>query len=80
MSKQPEAVAPHPFKLLSRKELLAILPGGVSWPTAWDWIKQGILPEPIEIGGRVGFKDIEVFAAIDKLPRRKPKGSKVAER
>jgi predicted DNA-binding transcriptional regulator AlpA len=70
-SSSPE---PRPFtKLLSRKELLAVLPGGVTYPTAWEWIRKGILPAAVEIGGRIGWKDNEVYDAIDRLPRRHPK-------
>jgi predicted DNA-binding transcriptional regulator AlpA len=67
---------PRPFtKLYSRKELLAVMPSGMTYPTVWSLIQKGILPEAVEIGGRIGWKDNELLDAIDQLPRRTPKGS-----
>jgi predicted DNA-binding transcriptional regulator AlpA len=82
----PETTPPKPVRpftrLLSRKEMLALLPSGVTYPTVWAWTKKGIWPAPVELGsgGRVGWRDNEVYDALDRLPRRYPKGSKKAGR
>jgi hypothetical protein len=73
----PPSSPGRPFtRILSRKELLAILPGGITYPTVFEWV-----PAPVELGsgGRIGWKDNEVYDALDKLPRRYPKGSKKPE-
>jgi predicted DNA-binding transcriptional regulator AlpA len=70
-----------PFKLLSKKEVLAIL--GVTSVTLWDWIKQGYFPAAVVVGpdgghrSKQGWIDTEVYKAIANSPRRLPKGSKV---
>jgi len=78
-----EPVAPTgPIKLLSKKEVLAII--GVTNVTLWDWIRKGRFPAAVVIGpdgghrSKQGWIDTEVYSAIANAPRRLPKGSKVA--
>jgi predicted DNA-binding transcriptional regulator AlpA len=57
--------------------VLALLPG-VTYATLWSWVQKGIFPAPVELGegGRIGWRDNEVYDALDQLRRRYPKGSK----
>jgi predicted DNA-binding transcriptional regulator AlpA len=70
-----------PIKLLSKKEVLALL--GVSNVTLWDWIRKGHFPASVVIGpdgghrSKQGWIDTEVYKAIANAPRRMPKGTKV---
>jgi predicted DNA-binding transcriptional regulator AlpA len=71
-----------PVKLLSKKEVLAIV--GVCNVTLRSWIMAGRFPAPRVLGppdgghrSRMGWIDTEVYAAIANAPRRMPKGSEV---
>ncbi len=86
--KPPKSVPPSapveatgPIKLLSKKEVLAVL--GVTNVTLWDWIRKGRFPAAVVVGppdkhrSKIGWIDTEVYRAIANAPRRMPKGTKV---
>jgi predicted DNA-binding transcriptional regulator AlpA len=54
---------PEVDRLISRRELRQLIP--VSDMTTWRWVRAGILPPPIRIGGRNFWIARQVAAAIE---------------
>lgn len=40
---------------------------GVARGTVWRWVKQGVIPGPVRIGGATRFIAAEIDAAVAKL-------------
>ena len=49
----------HSQALLPLKEVVGLFK--ITKPTAYKWMKCGVLPKPKKIGGRVYFKKIEIL-------------------
>ncbi len=65
------SVAPNPDKMLSWKDVKDL--AGVSLSQAKRMVAEGKLPKPVKLGVRkVGFKQGDVLAALEKLTRGKP--------
>jgi predicted DNA-binding transcriptional regulator AlpA len=69
-----------PVKLLTREQVLAML-GGLTYPSLFGWIRDGLFPPGIELGavsgkGRVVWLEHEVLKWIADRPRRLLKGRK----
>ena len=59
-------------KLIYRSEILEIT--GVSYPTLWEWMRNGKFPRSIEVGGGVAWRQSEIEEWLANLPRRRLKG------
>jgi predicted DNA-binding transcriptional regulator AlpA len=71
------AVPDLPFRLLSKKEVRAIL--GISEPTLWDWVRKGHLAPARVIGpnnshrAKQGWLSTDIYNHIAKAPTRRLK-------
>ena len=67
----PECAAPGPRKLIRKKRVLELIP--VSFPTLWEWMRQGKFPLPVALGDapnapKAWYED-EVIAKQESLQR-----------
>jgi predicted DNA-binding transcriptional regulator AlpA len=63
-----QARPPPPLRLLSRKEVCERL-GGISYPTIWEWMRNGRFPKARVLnGGKLGWIESEVEAWILAQP------------
>lgn len=61
----------HDLQLLSRQEVVAIT--GVSYPTLWQWTREGRFPRALVVGGRSMWRAAEIAAWVNALPARELK-------
>ena len=60
-------------RLIAKREVLELV--GVSYPTLWEWQRQGIFPRARQLGiNKSVWLESEVRAWINALPRRPIKG------
>ena len=62
--------------LLSKKEVVALV--GVTYPSIWNWMREGRFPRSVHCGGRTFWRRDEIIRWIDELPQRPLKGDKAA--
>ena len=65
-------VAANHARLISKPEVLDRV--GVSYPTLWQWMRDGKFPRSRELGGKSAWLESEVEAWIASLPMRRLKG------
>lgn len=53
---------------------------GVARSSIWRWAKQGVLPEPIEVGGRTRWVEAEINAVIERAKAARPKAAPATKR
>ncbi len=72
----PSPERPHrsqgPSRLMNKAEVCGIV--GASYPTVWQWMRQGRFPRCRIVGGRSMWLSTEVEAWISALPVRRLKG------
>jgi predicted DNA-binding transcriptional regulator AlpA len=64
------------LRLLSKPEVIDRV--GVTYPTIWQWMREGKFPRSRELGGRSAWLESEVDAWIINRPTRRLKGDKAA--
>lgn len=64
--------ANKPERLISKSEVLARV--GASYPSIWEWMRQGRFPRSRELGGRVAWLESEINDWIVNRPIRRLKG------
>jgi prophage regulatory protein len=64
--------AANPARFISKKELLARV--GASYPSIWQWMREGKFPRSRELGGRAAWLECEIEAWIVNRPVRRLKG------
>jgi prophage regulatory protein len=62
---------PQP-RLISKGEILVMI--GVSYPTIWQWMRDGKFPRSRELGGKAAWLESEVEEWIRSRPLRRLKG------
>jgi predicted DNA-binding transcriptional regulator AlpA len=76
-----EQARPPPPRLLSKAEVLALVP--VSYPCLWAMMRRGEFPRGRKLApgsNRVAWRESEVLKWIENLPPQKLKGDKEAAR
>jgi predicted DNA-binding transcriptional regulator AlpA len=71
VEKPADAVVRPGARLLSKGEMLDKV--GVTYPTVWKLMRQGMFPRSVVIGGKVAWLEHEVDEYIARLPRRRLK-------
>jgi len=66
----------QPLRLISKAELLERI--GVTFPTIWQWMRDGKFPRSRELGGKACWIESEVEAWINALPKRRYKGDRAS--
>ena len=64
-------LALHDLQLLSRQEVVAI--SGLSYPTIWQWTREGRFPRALVVGGKSMWRATEIADWIKSLPLRELK-------
>jgi prophage regulatory protein len=59
----------HHLQLLTRHEIIALT--GVTYPTIWQWMREGKFPRPRIAGGKSAWLASEVEAWLAGLPTRR---------
>jgi prophage regulatory protein len=59
-------------RLISRGEVIGRT--GLSYPTIWQWMRDGKFPRSRDVGGRAMWLAADIEQWILKLPTRKLKG------
>jgi predicted DNA-binding transcriptional regulator AlpA len=79
MSSKPRAqnsvrgsVCARPLKLIYKPAVLDAV--GVSYPTLWKWMRQGVFPRSREVGNKVCWFEHEVQEWLANRPIKKLKG------
>ena len=54
------------LQLLSRQEIMAVT--GLSYPTLWQWMREGKFPSARIVGGKSMWRATEIDAWINALP------------
>jgi len=60
------------LKLIGRREVLAAV--GKSYPTIWNWMREGKFPRSVAIGGGIAWYEHEVQEFLANLKRQTLKG------
>jgi prophage regulatory protein len=63
-------------RLLNKYEILTIT--GLSYPTLWNWMRQGRFPRSRIVGGKSMWLSTEIDSWLAALPRRPLKGDTAA--
>jgi prophage regulatory protein len=66
--------AAKPARFISKQEVLARV--SVSYPTIWQWMRDGKFPRSRELGGRVVWLESEVEEWMANVPLRRLKGDR----
>jgi predicted DNA-binding transcriptional regulator AlpA len=69
LKNRPPPSQTPPERLIPKKEMLSRV-GGLSYPTIFEWIRQGKFPPGRDCGGRVCWIESEVTAWIVNRPVR----------
>lgn len=66
-------------RLIAKREVLELI--GVSYPTIWKWMQEGIFPRSRQLGiNKTVWLESEIYAWINALPRRPIKGDEKVAR
>ena len=66
--------AAKPARFISKQEVIARV--SVSYPTIWQWMRDGKFPRSRELGGRVVWLESEVEEWMANVPLRRLKGDR----
>jgi predicted DNA-binding transcriptional regulator AlpA len=61
-----------PTTLIFKKDVVARV--GFSYPTLWNWMRDGIFPLSIDVGGKTAWRESEIDHWLATRPRSKLKG------
>ena len=67
-------VAAKPARFISKREVLDRV--GASYPSIWQWMREGKFPRSRELGGRAVWVETEIESFIVNRPVRRLKGDK----
>jgi predicted DNA-binding transcriptional regulator AlpA len=70
--KSASAMSPPEVRLLSKAEVLERV--GRTFPTIWQWMRDGKFPRARDVNGRPAWIEREVNDWISNLPPRRLKG------
>ncbi len=59
-------------RLLTKAEVLEIT--GFSYSSIWSWMRSGRFPRSLAVSGRVRWREREIRAWLENLPRQRLKG------
>ena len=59
-------------RLLTKAEILEIT--GFSYSSIWSWMRSGRFPRSLAVSGRVRWREREIRAWLENLPRQRLKG------
>jgi prophage regulatory protein len=68
--------SPPSLRLMTKAEVLAI--ANVSFPTIWQWQRDGKFPRSRVVGGQSMWRSDEIAAWLEGLPITKLKGDEAA--
>jgi prophage regulatory protein len=53
---------------------------GVAPSSIWRWVKQGVLPEPVKVGGRTRWVEAEIRPVIERGKAARAKKTRAEKR
>ena len=59
-------------RLLTKAEILELT--GFSYSSIWAWMRSGKFPRSLAVSGRVRWREREIRAWLENLPRQRLKG------
>jgi prophage regulatory protein len=72
--KTAATAAVKPARFISKTEVLDRV--GASYPSIWQWMRDGRFPRSRELGGKVAWLESEIEAWIVNRPVRRLKGDR----
>jgi prophage regulatory protein len=73
-NKEASGAATNPARFLTKPEVLGRV--GASYPSIWQWMREGKFPRSRELGGRAAWLESEIEAWIVNRPIRRLKGDR----
>ena len=64
-------------RLLTKAEVLELT--GFSYSSIWAWMRSGKFPRSLAVSGRVRWREREIRAWLENLPRQRLKGDPPSE-
>jgi prophage regulatory protein len=72
--KAAATAATNPARFINKKQMLARV--GASYPSIWQWMREGKFPRSRELGGKAAWLESEIEAWIVNRPIRHLKGDR----